>query len=87
VAKSGVVGLTKSLAKELAPAITVNAIAPGPMIKPPDLPDNENEEVLANTPLHKWGGGEEIAKAALYLMDTDFVTGQVLYVDGGRSIA
>jgi NAD(P)-dependent dehydrogenase (short-subunit alcohol dehydrogenase family) len=87
VAKSAVVGLTKSLAKELAPGILVNCIAPGPIIRPADLSDQENEEALNGTPLHRWGGGEEIAKGVKYLLDTDFVTGQVLYIDGGRSIA
>ncbi len=87
VAKSAVIGLTKSLAKELAPNIAVNAIAPGPMLKPPDLSDEDNAEVLKNTPLERWGGAEEITKAVLYLFDADFVTGQILYVDGGRSIA
>ena len=87
VAKAAVVGLTKSLAKELAPKIAVNCIAPGPMLKTDDLTDEENSEVIKNTPLARWGGSEEIAKAVLYLLDADFVTGQVLYVDGGRSIA
>lgn len=87
VAKSAVVGLTKSLAKELAPNITVNCIAPGPILKPPDLSEVDNDEVIKNTPLGRWGGEHEISKAVLYLLDADFVTGQVLYVDGGRSIA
>jgi pteridine reductase len=87
VAKSGVEGLTKSLAKELSPKITVNAIAPGPILRPPDLSEEENTEVMKNTPLERWGGAHEISKAVLYLLETDFVTGQVLYVDGGRSIA
>lgn len=86
VAKSAVVGLTKSLAKELAPGIAVNCVAPGPIIRPPDLSDAENQEVLDTTPLKRWGGGEEISKAIMYLIDSDFMTGQVLYVDGGRSI-
>ena len=86
-AKTAIIGLTKSLAKELAPSIMVNAIAPGPILKPNDLTDDENREVMNNTPLGRWGGSEEIAKAVLYLLDSDFVTGQVLYVDGGRSIA
>ncbi|MBX4191801.1 MAG: SDR family oxidoreductase [Candidatus Doudnabacteria bacterium] len=87
VAKSAVVGLTKSLAKELAPKISVNAIAPGPILMPPDLSKEDNDEVMKNTPLQKWGGEHEISKAILYLLDADFVTGQILYVDGGRSIA
>lgn len=86
-AKSAVVGITKSLAKELAPHVLVNAIAPGPIIRPPDLTDQENEEVLSGTLLKRWGGGEEIAKGVLYLLESDFVTGQVLTIDGGRTIA
>jgi pteridine reductase len=87
VAKSAVVGLTKSLAKELAPKITVNCIAPGPILKPASLNDEDNTEVLKNTPLNRWGGAEEISKAVLFLLDSDFITGQILYIDGGRSIA
>ncbi|OGZ66660.1 MAG: hypothetical protein A3C50_02115 [Candidatus Staskawiczbacteria bacterium RIFCSPHIGHO2_02_FULL_43_16] len=86
-AKSAVVGLTKSFAKELAPGVLVNAIAPGPMLRPLDLTDEENEEAMAGTPLARWGGADEIAKGVCYLMDADFVTGQVLTIDGGRSIA
>ncbi|MBI3952379.1 MAG: SDR family oxidoreductase [Candidatus Doudnabacteria bacterium] len=87
VAKAGIVGLTKSLAKELAPKVSVNCVAPGPILKPPDLQDLENEEVMKNTPLERWGGAGEIAKGILYLLDSDFMTGQVLYIDGGRSIS
>jgi pteridine reductase len=86
-AKSAVESFTKSLARQFAPSITVNAIAPGPILKPPDLSEEDNEEVMSKTPLKRWGGGEEIAKAVLYLLDADFVTGITLPVDGGRSIA
>ncbi len=86
-AKAAVVGLTKSLAAELAPAIMVNCIAPGPVLRPPDLSEEDNAEVMAKTPLQRWGGAEEITKGVKYLLDADFVTGQVLYIDGGRSNA
>ncbi len=86
-AKAAVVGLTKSFAKELAPGVLVNAIAPGPMLRPPDLNDEENAEAMAGTPLNRWGGADEIAKGVLYLLDADFVTGQVLTIDGGRTVA
>lgn len=86
MAKAGINSLTFSLANELAPEITVNAIAPGPILKPPDLTDKENKEALAGTPLKRWGGAEEIAKAVIYLLEADFVTGVVLPVDGGRTI-
>lgn len=86
-AKSAVVGLTKSFAKALAPGILVNAVAPGPMLRPADLSDLENEEVLAGTLLKRWGGAEEITKGVLYLLEADFVTGTILTIDGGRTIA
>jgi|SRR3989344_7110203 len=86
-AKSAVVGLTKSFAKELAPSILVNAIAPGPILRPSNLTEKENEEVLSKTLVRRWGGADEIAKGVLYLMEADFVTGQILTIDGGRTIA
>lgn len=87
VAKSAVVGLTKSLAKELAPHVLVNAIAPGPILRPKDLSEEENKEVMEKTLLKRWGGPEEISKGVLYLLKADFVTGHVLTIDGGRTIA
>lgn len=86
MAKAGIDSLTRALAIQLAPHITVNAIAPGPILRPPDLTDEENNEAISNTPLNRWGGALEIAKAVLYLLDADFVTGVILPVDGGRSI-
>lgn len=85
-AKASVEAFTKTLAKHFAPNIMVNAIAPGPILRPADLTDEENEDVMSKTPLKKWGGEEEIVKAILYLLDSDFVTGITLVVDGGRSI-
>lgn len=85
-AKAAVESITKSLAKELAPNVLVNAIAPGPILPPEGLTDEENDEVIKHTLLSRWGGAEEIAKAVLYLLDSDFVTGTILLVDGGRSI-
>lgn len=86
-AKAAVIGITKSLAKELAPDILVNSIAPGPILAPPDLTPEENAEVIKETPLKRWGGPEEIVKAVLYLLEADFVTGHILTVDGGRTIS
>jgi len=86
-AKAGINSITKTLAKVFAPGITVNAVAPGPILRPPDLTEEESKEALKNTPLGHWGGAEEIAKAVMYLLDADFVTGVILPVDGGRSIA
>jgi NAD(P)-dependent dehydrogenase (short-subunit alcohol dehydrogenase family) len=86
VAKAGVVGLTQSLALELAPAILVNAVAPGPILEPENFSDEAEREVRKATPLGRWGGPEEISKAVLFLIDTDFVTGECLRVDGGRHL-
>ena len=86
VAKAAVAGLTETLALELAPTILVNAIAPGPIEPPPDLSEEDNAKVIAATPLRRWGGGDEIAKAVLFLVETDFVTGECLRVDGGRHL-
>ncbi|MDO8470548.1 MAG: SDR family oxidoreductase [bacterium] len=87
VAKTAIIGITKSLAKELAPSVLVNCIAPGPILKPPDLTEAEEQEVFEKTPLKRWGGAEEITKGVRYLLEADFVTGHVLTIDGGRTIA
>jgi NAD(P)-dependent dehydrogenase (short-subunit alcohol dehydrogenase family) len=87
VAKAGILGLTEALALELAPKILVNTIAPGPILPPTrGISKKENQEVIRNTPLGKWGGVYEIAKAVLFLIETDFVTGECLRVDGGRHL-
>jgi len=86
VAKAAVAALTESLALELAPEILVNAIAPGPILAPPDLTPEQNASVIDAVPLNRWGGAEEIAKAALFLVETEFVTGECIRVDGGRHL-
>jgi NAD(P)-dependent dehydrogenase (short-subunit alcohol dehydrogenase family) len=86
VAKAGVKALTEALALQLAPRILVNAIAPGPILPPPDLTDSERQEVADATPLHRWGGATEIAKAVIALIETDFITGETIRVDGGRHL-
>jgi NAD(P)-dependent dehydrogenase (short-subunit alcohol dehydrogenase family) len=88
VAKAGVVALTEALALELArDQILVNAIAPGPIVAPPDMTDADVAEVAAATPVGRWGGETEIAKAVLFLCETDFITGETIRVDGGRHLA
>jgi 3-oxoacyl-[acyl-carrier protein] reductase len=87
VSKVGVIGLTESLALELAPYnILVNAIAPGPILAPPGLTAEEDAEVKKATPLGRWGGEEEIAKTVVCLVETDFITGECIRVDGGRHV-
>jgi NAD(P)-dependent dehydrogenase (short-subunit alcohol dehydrogenase family) len=85
--KAAVTAITESLALELAPDILVNAVAPGPILAPPDLTPEEDAAVRRATPLGRWGGPEEIAKAVLFLVETDFVTGESIRVDGGRHLA
>ena len=85
-AKAAVAGLTETLALDLAPDILVNAIAPGPILAPPDLSAEDGAKVIAATPLRRWGGAEEIAKAVLFLIETEFITGECLRVDGGRHL-
>ncbi|HYV17773.1 MAG TPA: SDR family NAD(P)-dependent oxidoreductase [Verrucomicrobiae bacterium] len=86
VAKAGVIGLVEALALELAPAILVNAVAPGPILRPEVFSDAEDREVLKATPLGRWGGADEVARAVLFLIETEFVTGETLRVDGGRHL-
>ena len=87
VAKAGVKALTEALALELAAdQILVNAIAPGPILAPPETTDEESQAVERATPLGRWGGADEIAKVALALIDSDFVTGETIRVDGGRHV-
>jgi NAD(P)-dependent dehydrogenase (short-subunit alcohol dehydrogenase family) len=87
VAKAGVKALTEALALELAPdRILVNAIAPGPILAPPDTTDEELQAVENTTPLGTWGGALEIARAVLALLDSDFITGETIRVDGGRHL-
>jgi 3-oxoacyl-[acyl-carrier protein] reductase/pteridine reductase len=83
VSKSGSIMLTRCLARALAPEILVNSIAPGTIQFPGELPD---EEYIQRVPLHRTGTGDDIAGAVAYLAMADFVTGQVLVVDGGRAL-
>jgi len=82
-----VIAVTEALALELAPdQILVNAIAPGPIVAPQDTSDDEFAKVERATPLGRWGGEIEIAKAVLALIDSDFITGETIRVDGGRHL-
>jgi NAD(P)-dependent dehydrogenase (short-subunit alcohol dehydrogenase family) len=83
VSKAGVIMLTRCLARALAPKILVNAIAPGTIQFPGEPPD---EDYIRRVPLHRTGTGEDIAEAVAFLVRSDFVTGQVIPVDGGRTL-
>jgi NAD(P)-dependent dehydrogenase (short-subunit alcohol dehydrogenase family) len=88
VAKAGVKALTEAIALEVASDnILVTAVAPGPILAPPDTSDAEQQAVEHATPVGRWGGPEEIAKAILALIESDFVTGETIRVDGGRHLS
>jgi NAD(P)-dependent dehydrogenase (short-subunit alcohol dehydrogenase family) len=87
VAKAGAKALTEAIALELAPDnILVNSIAPGPILAPPGLTSEELDSVEKATPLGRWGGEIEVAKAVLSLIESDFITGETIRVDGGRHL-
>ena len=83
VSKAGSIMLTRCLARALGPEILVNSVAPGTIQFPGEPPD---EEYVRRVPLHRTGTGDDIAQAVAYLATADFVTGQILVVDGGRSL-
>jgi pteridine reductase len=88
VSKAGVVMLTRVLARALAPEVTVNAIAPGAVLVPEEYDAEERERLARTTPLRRLGTPADATAALLYLLESgDFVTGEVLVVDGGRLIA
>jgi pteridine reductase len=88
VAKAGLAATTRALALELAPRVRVNGVAPGAIAWPEDgqFPDPERARILATTPLGRVGSPEDIAQAVHFLACAPYITGQILAVDGGRSI-
>jgi pteridine reductase len=89
IAKAGLAGLTRSLARELGPEVRVNGVAPGPIAWPDDGSFDEvtRQRVIAHTLLKRMGEPDDIARAVYYLIaDAPYVTGQIIAVDGGRSV-
>ena len=87
-AKSGLKTLTKSLAKELAPDIRVNAIAPGAILEPPNVEwtTEQKNNIINSVPMGRMGTEKDVADAAIYLSEAEYVTGQILNIDGGKSL-
>lgn len=83
VSKAGVIMLTRCLARALGPEITVNSVAPGTIQFPGEAPD---EDYIRRAPLHRVGKGEDIAETVAFLAKSDFITGQIFAVDGGRTL-
>jgi len=88
VSKAGLVCLTKALARELAPSVRVNAVAPGPVLLPEDMSADEAAAVVRATPLGRIGRPEDVATCVAFVVaEASFSTGAVFHVDGGRAIA
>lgn len=87
VSKAGLIALTQGMAKALAPSIQVNAVAPATVLPPEGSSEEELDRVVKTIPLKRIGSPDDVVSTVLYLLQgTDFVTGQVIAVDGGRSI-
>jgi len=84
VGKGAVLSLTRQLALELAPRVRANAVVPGPALRPLDYDEEKFERVAADTLLGRWGTPDEMAHAVLFLVEADYVTGEVITVDGGQ---
>jgi pteridine reductase len=88
VSKGGIITLTRILALELAPEIHVNAIAPGTVLEPEDMPEDERRSIERNIPLKRIGKPEDITNTVGFFLESgNFITGQILCVDGGRLVA
>jgi pteridine reductase len=86
LSKTVVVQMTRSLAKTLAPAVRVNAVAPGVIMLPEGWQEDVGERLRKTTPLKRLGSANDVAGAVIYLLEADYVTGETLVVDGGRHV-
>ena len=84
VTKAGLLALTRQLALDLAPAVRVNAVAPGPVLPPPNYDAARVERLAQKTLLKRWGSPEDVAQAVLFLVQADYITGEYITVDGGE---
>lgn len=87
VSKAGLDMLTRGLAIELAPTIQVNSVAPGAVLWPEDRSEAERDEIRSEIPLGREGTPEDVARAVRFLIEEDYITGETLTVDGGRTLA
>ena len=86
ITKTGIVQMTRALARVLAPRVRVNAVAPGAVLLPDDWDEASRDHLIATTPLQRLGSAEDVARAVVYLVEADYVTGDTLIVDGGRHV-
>ena len=86
ITKAGVVQMTRALARVLAPRVRVNAVAPGAVLLPDDWDEKSRDHLVETTPLQRLGTADDVARAVVYLIEADYVTGDTLIVDGGRHV-
>lgn len=86
VSKAGLEMLTKVAARTYTPEVRVNAVAPGPVLKPGEMPDTRWQEIGNALPLHRCGNASDVARAVIFLLENDFITGETLVVDGGSQL-
>jgi len=84
VGKAALLALTRQLALELAPVVRVNAVAPGPVLPPPGYGEEQIARIAQRTLLRRWGTPNDVAEAVLFLIRADYITGEVITVDGGE---
>jgi pteridine reductase len=86
ISKSGVLAVSRTLARMLAPEVRVNAIAPGAVLLPEGWPEDERRKIIRSTPLGRIGTPQDVAETVLFLARADYITGETVVVDGGRLI-
>lgn len=86
ISKATLLGVTRGLAKSLAPAVQVNAVAPGPVCLPEDYTEDQKKLAIERTLMKRAGTAEDVARAVVFLVENDYITGEVLHVDGGRHV-
>lgn len=84
VGKAGLLAMTRQLAFDLAPTITVNAVAPGPVLPPPDYTQEQRDQTAAMTLLGRWGTAQDVADTVLFLIQSNYITAETITVDGGQ---
>ncbi len=86
MSKGALIALTRGTAIALAPRVHVNCLALGAILPPESASEARKARIISEVPLGRWGGAEEVARAMLYLLESDYVTGETVFVDGGRSL-
>ena len=87
VAKAGLMAFTRQLALDLAPTVRANAVCPGPVLAPPDYDEDQIAQIARKTLMKRWGKAEDVSEAVRFLIEADYITGEVIVVDGGERYA